>query len=140
MKIAEESDIDTIVSMCLKFAEATGYKDMVDEDTIKALAEYYVTGDHTQRIVIMDDNGFIAGQATPFPFGDGLIASETAWWIDPEARGENKGGKLVQAFEYWAKNIAQCKFISMTSLDSTVEKLYKKNGYKLYERAYMKVL
>lgn len=140
MKVAELEDIDVILEMAMKFVETTGYKDVSDKDFIRSLIEHYLLSDHTQKIIILDDFGFIAGQATPFPFGPGSVASETAWWIDPASRGQNHGGKLVQAFEYWAKNVAGCNFVSLTSLNSTVEKLYKKNGYKLYERAYMKVL
>lgn len=140
MKIAELEDLDTILEMAKKFVEATGYKDFSNEDYIKELIKHYLESPRDTHIIILDDFGFIAGASSMFPFGPGKIASETAWWIDPDSRGENRGVKLMEAFEYWAKNIAQCEFITMTSLDKTVEKIYKKNGYKLYERAYMKVL
>lgn len=126
--------------MSMKFMEATGYVKYSDETTIRELIEHVIQSPHTTSIIILDDFGFIAGQATKFPFGKDMLASEIAWWIDPDSRGENKGIKLMHAFEYWAKNVAGCKFISMTSLDKGVESVYKKNGYKLYERAYMKVL
>lgn len=140
MKIAEMEDVDTILAMGKKFVEATGYKDFADEAYIKQLIEHYIQSSRDTNIIILDDFGFIAGSVSVFPFGPGKIASETAWWIDPDSRGENRGIKLMQAFEYWAKNVAQCDYISMTSLDKNVEKIYKKNGYTLYERAYMKVL
>lgn len=140
MKIAEIEDLDTILAMGKKFIAATGYKDFADEAYIKDLIEHYIKSSRDTSIIILDDFGFIAGTVSVFPFGPGKIASETAWWIDPDSRGENRGVKLMEAFEYWAKNIAQCDFISMTSLDKDVEKIYKKKGYKLYERAYMKVL
>lgn len=139
MKIAELEDLDKVFEMAMKFVEATGYNNISNAYDIKELIKFFLEGPHDQRIIIIDDFGFIAGQATKFPFGEGLVASETAWWIDPEARGENKGRKLMEAFEYWAKNVAKCKFISMTSLDKGVEKVYRNKGYKLYERAYMKV-
>lgn len=140
MKIAELSDLDTILEMGMKFVETTGYKEAADKDIIKELIKAFLEAPHTSHIIILDDFGFIAGQATPFLFGHGMLASEVAWWIDPSARGENKGIKLMEAFEYWAKNIAGCRYISMSSLDKDVEKIYKKKGYKLYERAYMKVV
>lgn len=140
MKIAEIEDSATVLAMAMKFVEATGYRDLANEEQIKDLIIHYIEQPSDTHIIILDDFGFIAGQSTNFPFGPGKIASETAWWIDPDSRGENRGAKLMQAFEYWAKNIAGCSFISMTSLDKDVEKIYKKNGYKLYERAYMKLL
>lgn len=140
MRIAELSDVDTILDMAMKFVEATGYKEAADPMYIRDLITAFLEAPRDKQIVILDDFGFIAGQATPFLFGHGSLASEVAWWIDPSARGENKGIKLMEAFEYWAKNVAQCRYITMTSLDKDVEKIYKKKGYKLYERAYMKVL
>lgn len=133
-------DLETILEMAMKFVGMTDYKEISNVDDIRALIVDFLESDHTQRIIVLDDFGFIAGQAQKFPFGQALMASEVAWWIDPTARGENKGKKLMEAFEYWAKNIANCSFISMTSIDKDVEKIYKKKGYKLYERAYMKPL
>lgn len=140
MRIAEPVDIDVILEMAMKFVGMTGYDKISNKDDIELLIQAFLEAPRNEKIIILDDFGFIAGQVTKFPFGSDLMASEVAWWIDPDSRGENRGAKLVQAFEYWAKNIAGCRFVSMTSLDSVVEKLYKKNGYKLYERAYMKVL
>lgn len=133
-------DLDTIVEMAMKFVAMTGYDQLSNVDDIKLLAQEVLEAPRDQCIVLLDDFGFIAGRATKFPFGPYLIASEIAWWIDPDSRGENKGAKLMEAFEYWAKNVAKCDMISMTSLNATVEKIYKRKGYKLYERAYMKVL
>lgn len=140
MKIAELDDLDKVFEMGMKFVAATGYKDYADETTIKELIKLYLEQPRDTHIIILDDFGFIAGQCTSFIFGTGKIASETAWWIDPDSRGENRGIKLMNAFEYWAKNVAQADMITMTSLDKNIEAIYRKNGYKLYERAYMKVL
>ena len=140
MRIAELEDLQTVLDMSMKFMDSIGYKDFSDEASISELIVRVLSAPHDEQIIILDDFGFIAGQKTKFPFGPDYLASEIAWWIDPESRGENRGLKLMNAFEYWAKNIANCRFISMTSLDKNVEKVYKKNGYKLYERAYMKVL
>lgn len=140
MKIADMDDIETILDMSMKFIGMTGYDQISNVDDIKMLIQEVLEAPRNEKIIILDDFGFIAGQATKFPFGPDLIATEIAWWIEPEARGENKGAKLMEAFEYWAKNVAGCRFISMTSLNNTVEKIYKKKGYKLYERAYMKTL
>jgi len=140
LKIAEAEDADIVFEMSMKFIRDTGYDSISTEEDIKSLIAEVLASPRNQSIIVMDDFGFIAGRATKFPFGPDLIASEIAWWIDPEARGESKGSKLMDAFEYWAKNVAGCKFISMTSLNNTVEKIYRKKGYKLYERAYMKVL
>lgn len=141
MKIATVDDIEAIQKMAMNFMNTTGYKDISDEETIRELITSIVTGDALEKIIIFKpDVGFIVGAATPFLFGPHKLASEIAWWVEPDSRGTGEGLRLLEAFEYWAKNVANCKLISMASLDKTVEKYYKKNGYKLYERAYMKVL
>lgn len=141
MKLATLEDVPAIEKMASNFANSSSYASLTDLDTIRNLIVSIVSGDPLQNIIIMKaDVGFIVGAATPFLFGKHRLASEVAWWVEEEARGKGEGLKLLGAFEYWAKNIANCKLISMSSLDKTVEKYYKKNGYKLYERAYMKVL
>jgi|SwirhisoilCB1_FD_contig_61_1230484_length_13407_multi_3_in_0_out_0_8 hypothetical protein len=141
MKIATTEDIPEITNMAMDFLEVSGYADLGNEKTITKLITDVVTSSQTEKIILLKpDIGFIAGIATPFLFGDCLLATEIAWWVNPDSRGSGEGLKLLGAFEYWAKHVAECKLISMSSLDKEIEKYYKKNGYKLYERAYMKVL
>lgn len=140
MKVATPEDFDAVHSMCLKFMEASGYSAFTDPDVLKDVIAHYLSADPTGYIVLLDDNGFIAGSTQRFPFGKVKIAAETAWWVNEEARKTGVGKELMGAFEYWAKNVAGCDMVVMTSLDEGVEKIYKKNGYKLYERAYMKVI
>jgi len=141
MRIATVDDLDELQRMGLNFLEASPYKELGDKDIIRNVLTNIVKGDTREFIgIISPEVGFILGSATPFLFGPHLLATEIAWWVEPEARGTGEGLKLLEAFEYWAKNVAGAKLVSMTSLDKNVEKFYKKNGYKLYERAYMKVL
>jgi GNAT superfamily N-acetyltransferase len=140
MKIATHEDFDTIYEMAMHFLEASPYKDLGDKDTIAVLIGDILNSAPSERIIVFSEGGFIVGAVTPFLFGPYRLATEVAWWVEPEHRGNGEGLKLLEAFEYWAKNVAQAKLISMSSLDKTVEKYYRKSGYKLYERAYMKVL
>jgi GNAT superfamily N-acetyltransferase len=141
MKIATLEDVPALEKMAANFVNSSPYADLTDVDTIRNLLVTIVSGDPLKGIIVLSpDVGFIVGAATPFLFGKQMLASEVAWWVEEEARGKGEGLKLLEAFEYWGKNVANCKLISMSSLDKVVEKYYKKNGYKLYERAYMKVL
>lgn len=140
MKIATHEDFEAIFKMAMNFLNASPYKDLGDEDSIATIIGDILNSSPTERIIIFSDVGFIVGAVTPFLFGPHKLATEVAWWVEPDYRGNGEGLKLLEAFEYWAKNVAEVKLISMSSLDKTVEKYYKKNGYKLYERAYMKVL
>lgn len=139
MKIATLEDVATIKEMAMKFLAVSGYAEFGDEVTVENLIANIVTSPSTDSIIVFSEAGFIAGAVSQFPFGRCLLATEIAWWVEEDKRGTGEGLKLLEAFEYWAKNVAECKLVSMSSLDKTVEKYYKKNGYKLYERAYMKV-
>lgn len=141
MKIATIDDVAEILEMSKQFMSKTGYAEYSDEQNIRNLIESIVTGRQDQMIILLKPGvGFIAGQATPFVFGPHYIASEIAWWINEEKRNSGIGEELVEAFEYWAKNVAGCTIITLTSLDDGVGKFYEKKGYKLHERAYMKEL
>lgn len=142
MKIAELEDAPIIKEMGLEFLKNSGYSDLGDPSSIDDLIKQFIESPRNERIIILEEDvGFIAGHSTPFIFNPNLrLAAEVAWWINEDKRGEGAGMKLKQAFEYWAKNVAGCQLITMTSLDKKVESFYKKSGYKLYERAYMKVL
>lgn len=125
----------------MKFITTTGYAAYSDEETIRSLAHHLVTGPQEQMLILINPGiGMLAGMSSPFVFGPHLIASEIAWWIEPDKRGQKAGEELVDAFEYWAKNKAGCTLITLTSLDDKVGKFYEKKGYKLHERAYMKDL
>ncbi len=141
MKIATIDDVAEVLEMSQKFMSSTGYTKYSDEQTISNLIEAIVTGRQDQMIILLKPGvGFLAGQSSPFAFGPHLLASEIAWWVNEDQRKTGAGSELIEAFEYWAKNVAGCTIITLTSLDDTVGKFYEKKGYKLYERAYMKEL
>lgn len=141
MKIATLEDLPEISTMSMKFMETTGYKDYSDKLTIDDLIFRLIMSSQNENIIILKPGvGFLAGMAVPFPFGPHLIASEIAWWIEPDKRGNKDGIELLEAFEYWAKEKAGCTMISMVCLEEEHSKIYEKKGYKLYERAYMKIL
>lgn len=141
MKVADLEDLPEIVDMSMKFLNTTGYKPHVDKEIVRDLVSSLIVGLKTEKIIIFESGvGFLAGCVTPFLFGPHLLATEIGWWVEPEARGKGAGKEFLAAFEYWAKEKAGCTLISMVSLDDEIGKAYEKQGYKLYERAYMKEL
>lgn len=142
MKIATIEDFDEILSMSMKFMEKTGYTEHSDEETISKLITNILIGEQNQMIILLKPGmGFLAGMCSPFLFGPHFIASEIAWWVNEDQRGSGVGAELLDAFEYWAKNVANCSLITMTTLNNEeIGKFYEKKGYELYERAYMKKL
>lgn len=139
IKRATLEDYDLIKSMADKFIEVSGYKEYSSSEDIRQTIINMVTSPRSQSIIALADCGMLAGAVSKFPFGPHLIATEVAWWVDPDKRKNGVGYELLRYFEMWA-SVVGCSMVSMVSLDDELTKFYEKNGYKLYERAYMKVL
>lgn len=135
IRVATESDINAVLDMALKFVKNTGYKDIYNEYKVTSMILYCME----HGIVLMHDYGFVMGLADQFIYGSTSMATELAWWVDPDHRGDGVGKELLEGFESWAKSIG-CSYVTMISIDDNVGKYYEKKGYKLYERAYMKEL
>jgi len=141
VRVATVADINEIADMSMRFMETTGYTAFSDRSTIEELIMNLIIGVQNEKIIIFQPGvGFLAGCATPFLFGPHILATEIAWWVEPEERGNGVGEEFLNAFEYWAKEKAGCTMLSMVGLDDKLQKFYEDKGYKLYERAYMKVL
>ncbi len=139
LRLATSEDFDVVKEMVMKFVAVSGYADLTDEDTLNGLIKYMLSGEDPNTVVVLADGGMIAGRLDKFPFGDLLVTSEVAWWVDPEQRKLGLGKELVDAYEYWAK-LKGAKICVMSALDDDLGKFYEKKGYELYERAYMKVI
>lgn len=143
LKIGGIEDLDTIVEMCERFHENSVYADTdfsysKVRDTIRTI----LLGDKTKGICILSENGMIIGVVSELLFGTDTISSELAWWVSPEARGTRQALKLIEAYEYWAKNIAKVSYCQMALLgeEPRLQKLYNRRGYKITEQAFMKEL
>lgn len=137
---ATKEDIDVLVEMGIKFAEASPYKDYYTKDKIKAIAEISAK-DWVGFVAFIDEDkrGMLVGYDSEFLLGKVRVATEIAWWVNPEDRKTSVGKELLQAFEDWAKDRG-CITITMISIDDTLGSYYEKRGYKLTERTYMKEL
>lgn len=141
MRIATTKDIEEILEMSMKFMAETSFTEFSDKEYIRLLIEDIVLSQQNEKIIIFEPQvGFLAGYAVPFPFGPHKMASEIAWYINPEHRGKKTGSEFLSAFEYWAKEKAGCSMVNMMCLDEQLDKYYTNKGYKLYERTYSKVL
>ena len=94
-------------------------------------------------VLVMEYRGAVAGllMATVFdhPFGAGLCAKETAWFVSPVSRGRG-AVRMLDAYEAWA--IEQgCAVVGMASLAlNDVSKIYQRQGYAPVETHFMKYL
>ena len=138
LRVATIEDLPIILNLAMKFAKSSPYSEYVNEDKIKKIAEGFLSSEHQDKIILLyDDIGMIVGLVSPFMFGNNRVATELAWWIEPNERGKKAGKELLDAFEFWAKKVG-CSIVTMMSLDDKIGKYYEKRGYKLSEMSYMK--
>jgi GNAT superfamily N-acetyltransferase len=83
--------------------------------------------------------GILLAAASDHPFGAGLWAKETVWYITPDHRGRN-GLRMLDAYEAWAAGLG-CAVISMASLvTNDVSAIYERRGYRAAETHFVKPL
>ncbi|OLP44161.1 GNAT family N-acetyltransferase [Rhizobium oryziradicis] len=92
-------------------------------------------------VLLLERQGVVAGvlmaSVYDHPFGAGLMAKETVWYIAPHARGRG-GPAMLDAYEAWAVKLG-CTSIGMAALASNdVSKLYQRRGYAAVETHFIK--
>lgn len=139
MRVAQTEDFEEVKEMVLEFIKTTQHiSKYYEEDTVDSLIQNLLSSPGGSHIILLSEDGFLAGAVVPFIFGKEKVATEIGWYIKPEVRGTGKGKEFLSAFEYWAKNVAGCTLIQMSSLDDKVGEYLKGKGYELSERAYIK--
>lgn len=137
LRIATFEDYNKILEFAERFLSISRYKDHFDLDVLNNLISFFLNSSKEERIIILAEEGMIAGQTSSFIFGTKKVATELGWWVEPEYRKSGIGKELLQAFEAWAKKVG-CSLIVMISLDDELGKFYEANGYSLSERSYIK--
>ena len=135
VRIATGSDWTIANQLAMKFC-TEAYGKWVNKQVITDLVESLIF-DEDKIMFLYEDKGFLAGILNRFILGDRLMAVELGWYVNPDSRGRKIGKDLIKAFEAWAKE-KNASLVTMVSIDDDVGAYYEKNGYKLYERTYMK--
>lgn len=126
-------DVEELIPLYLNFKNASPYKDYPhDLSYVRATFEqaFCFTLKADDEVV-----GFLvaaAGSIHPL-LGPFNVASELAWWVEPEHRGHGK--KLLEAFLLWAEEF---DYVTMSALDDSLDKLYSSYGFTKNEVAYIK--
>ena len=140
IKIATIEDYDVVLKLALEFAKHTAYKDLADEKVLSDIVKKFLTSDYTEKVIILyGEVGMLVAAKTPFLFGLTPVATEIAWWVDPEERQNGVGDALIEAYETWAEHVG-CKIKTLACLDIPLGKYYEKKGYVLSEQVYYKGL
>lgn len=144
---ATPDDLVNLMVLCQNFHSTSPYSKLELSTTklTKILNEILDSEDFCVIVYESDNklNGMLIGTVTQLLFSEKYIASELAWWVQPEARKSGVGLELHLAFEQWAKEMAD-DAVSMVLLEDDnkelIDKMYTKLGYKPIERSYIKWL
>lgn len=140
LRIGTIEDLPLFRKFAASFVKYLPEQRPVDQDKIERIMEDFLTDKESKIVLFYEDKGFIAGFATEYLLGTARQAADLGWWVEPEFRSEGIGKQLLEAFEYWAKNVQNCTVVQMVSLTPEVAEFYKENGYVETERAHIKEL
>lgn len=84
--------------------------------------------------------GVLLAASQDHPFAAVRYATETVWWIAPEARGQFAAG-MLDTYENWAAE-QSCAFAGMAALASFPRAgiIYRRRGYREAETHFLKPL
>jgi len=142
---ATEEDLPIILNMCRTFWKETRYTEEFDPDHTLAMIEMAL--DHGLLAVVEGNSeilGFCAAVKSPLLASrEAWMATELAWWINPEHRTNGHGLELLAAMENLARDEG-VKYFNVVSMQSSnpesANKLYIKTGYTLNEIVFTKEL
>jgi len=112
-----------------------------DESSMEHTVRNMLTSD--DAVILIDEKAMVGGLVYGHYFDmNRRIASELFWWVDPEARGNGIGIRLLKALEDWARGrgAERLTMLYMKSLGQGLEKLYTRYGFIPHEASFVKVL
>jgi RimJ/RimL family protein N-acetyltransferase len=147
IKHAEIEDLDGLTECAKRFFEYAGYAEQgtpLDPQSFKDLVQGYIESDNGIVLVLMDGDkvvGSIAGHVNEWGFNRNIkMAVELHYWVDEGYRGKNSV-KMLILYEKYAQALGASKSMMVsidTHLKDKVGNLYKRMGYREYEKFYSK--
>lgn len=147
IRLATIEDKESFLRMGRSFYEASPYsKFELSEQKLLDIFNNSVYNKLSYLLLMLVDKenqpkGMILGVISSSFFSEEKVATELAWWVDPDYRSKDSL-ELVNAFVYWAKEVQNCKAVSLALLDSVsnpkITKYYERLGFHKVEEAYLK--
>lgn len=137
LRIATLDDIPMLIFMGFQFRAETPYRDM--QASTQSAADWCRLMISTGVIIIADEDSFLAAGTVQFPGTTNLVASEVMWGSTKHGLQRAQTEKLLlEAFEYWARNVAQADTVQIGSFHG--DRALQKRGYRRCETLYLKAL
>lgn len=146
LKLATKEDLPILVGFALDFQQESIYRDCgFDLEKVeKSFQAALANPDYLVLLAVEKDRpvGMLVATVTELMFSGTKISFEIAWWLDPLYRKGRHALEMIEAYEYWAKEIKKVDKIQMVCLEDEladrIESLYKRRGYQRMERAFIK--
>ena len=95
------------------------------------------------EVFISEKQGEVTGAivclVTEMYMSNTVIASDVAWFVNKDARGDSSAIRLLKAFEAWGRSKG-ADYLGMADIEglSNLSSLYSRMGYSVFETTYMK--
>jgi len=144
---ATRADIPRIIEMGRRFYAASGYETIAAASNPSIAGLAIITMDQGVMLVAESDDGDVIGMAClflePFVFNPSVtVASELAWWIEPEHRGGLLARKMMLAIEEAcrAREVGVIRMAALETSPPQAAALYERMGYARSDSHYMRIL
>lgn len=136
------SDMPRLIEMGQRFASSSEYAGRVEVDPEQIAHSVAAMLDNPMAVVLVSGSdatitGMLLAVLYEHPFSGKLTATELAWWVEPEARGD--GVRLLRAAETWARESGAVR-MQMVAPNERVATLYQRRGYEALETVYQRSL
>jgi GNAT superfamily N-acetyltransferase len=85
--------------------------------------------------------GMLIAYASELPFSSEKVATEVAWWVDPQYRNTRIGLELLSAYEAWAElnnyRAVQTALLSHLKGSESLPRIYARRGYTKTEESFI---
>lgn len=139
---AINTDAGAVVDLLRQSHAAARWSFPFDPARAHALFTSHIQTNRACALVLEVDgqvSGLLMASLFEHPFGAGVCATETVWFIKESARGKY-GLTMLDAYEAWAKQ-SGCASVCMASLAiNDVSSIYTRRGYEPVETHFMKEL
>jgi RimJ/RimL family protein N-acetyltransferase len=147
VRVAGLEDMPEIIEMSRQFYLDSDYPaNIFDPERVE---ETLLSLDGTPHVIILALDGdrpcgMLIGVLAQLSFSRLTVATELAWYLEPEFRRTRKAFDLLNAYEHWAKNVVNADCIQMVALSALnpekLQKLYERRGYQKMEETYVQWL
>ena len=132
-------DREVLVTMAQHFVQQTAYGQQIpsDRDHLGRVTDQLLSLGIVFIAEAGDAVGMLAGLVYPHYMTGRQTANETAWWVEPSARGGRVARDLLAAFEQWARTQGAA-VVEIGSWHPRLDRWYGRLGYVPGERVFRK--